>query len=82
MSDRPIIGVTVGTPFNPDNLGGDSNIDIVTEFEGIDIVYDPRQVYNANLVNELFTQFLEHLETFATTEYVNELIGGIENGSY
>jgi hypothetical protein len=61
-----------------ENVGG-SSVDIVTDFEGIDIGYDPSQVYNANVVNELFTQFTE---AFATTEYVNELIGGIENGSY
>ena len=59
-----------------------SSVELVTEFEGIDIGYEPNQVYSANAVNEVLTLYAEHLEEFATIEYVDELIGGIENGSY
>lgn len=61
------------------NLGGGSNIDLVTEFEGTDVEYEEKQVYNANAVNIILSALIEN---FATTEYVNKLIGGIENGSY
>lgn len=60
------------------NVGG-SNIDLVTEFKGTDVDYEEKQVYNANVVNAVLSAIAEN---FATTEYVNKLIGGIENGSY
>lgn len=64
------------------NVGGGSNIDLVTEFEGTDVEYEEKQVYNANVVNAILSEIVGLLGDCATTEYVNKLIGGIENGSY
>lgn len=55
-----IIGATVGTPFNPDNLGGNSNgINLITKFDGIDANYEENQVYNANAVNQVMAMYAE-----------------------
>lgn len=64
------------------SIGGGSNIALVTEFEGTDVNYEENKVYNANVVNAILSGIAEILGGFASTEYVNELIGGIENGSY
>lgn len=44
------------------NLGGGSNIDLVTEFKGTDVNYEERQAYNANAVNQAFIMYGEILE--------------------
>ncbi len=64
--------------------GGDSDVELVTEPDGDGIwkTFDEKQVYNANTVNGFLTQFAEVLEGLASKKYVDELIGGIENGSY
>ena len=56
--------------------------DVVTEFEGTDVDYEENQVYNANVLNYVLSEMTGMLVGFASVEYVNELIGGIENGSY
>lgn len=56
--------------------------DVVTEFEGTDVDYEENQVYNANVLNCVLSEMTGMLVGFASVEYVNELIGGIENGSY
>lgn len=59
------------------NVGGGSGVDLVTEFEGVDKEYEEGKVYNANAVNEVLTTYVEHLEEFATTDYVDDAIQGV-----
>ena len=40
---------------------GGSGVELVTEFEGIDINYDEGQIYNANAVNQVLTIYAELL---------------------
>lgn len=41
--------------------GSGSGVDLITEFEGIDTNYEENQVYNANVINEIFEMYAELL---------------------
>ena len=75
--------------FVPEYIFNDLVAEITNKFETkvdksnvltrMDYTASADKIYNATVINSITQQ---NNETFATKAYVNELIGGIENGSY
>lgn len=72
MSDRPIIGVTVGTPFNPNivsgGAGGVSLEDVLQELNK-STENEPNKVYSANVVNKDIVE--------PVTRYITQILGNL-----
>lgn len=69
MSDRPIIGVTVGTPFNPNNMsGGSSDVDVLQELNN-STENSPKATYSANVVNEFIVK--------PVIDYIAQIFGAL-----